>query len=128
MPGQVPAEVVGERYTRLHNHQQAISLSVNQEAIGTTHKVLVGDYEGRRDEEQERLTGRSEDFRLVHFDKRFAARPGDEVEVKIFEASAHYLIGEPQSVRQTRGAHAHQVRSENLGPAATMLGIPTVKR
>jgi hypothetical protein len=31
-------------------------------------------------------------------------------------------------VRQTRGAQAHQTRTENPGPAATMLGIPTVKR
>ena len=29
MPNQVPAEVVGERYTRLHAHQEAISASVN---------------------------------------------------------------------------------------------------
>jgi tRNA-2-methylthio-N6-dimethylallyladenosine synthase len=102
-------------------------LSVNQEAIGSTHKILVGDYEGRRDEAQERLTGRSEDFRLVHFDNKFVARPGDEVEVKITEASAHYLIGEPLSVRQTRGAQAHQNRIATPGPASTMLGIPTVK-
>jgi tRNA-2-methylthio-N6-dimethylallyladenosine synthase len=128
MPDQVSPEVVGERYTRLHNHQQEISLSVNQEAIGTTHKILVGDYEGRRDEAQERLTGRSEDFRLVHFDNKFVARPGDEVAVKITQASAHYLIGEPLSVRQTRGADAHQLRIANPGPASTMLGIPTVKR
>ena len=128
MPDQVSPEVVGERYTRLHNHQQEISLSVNQEAIGTTHKILVGDYEGRRDEAQERLTGRSEDFRLVHFDNKFVARPGDEVTVKITQASAHYLIGEPLSVRQTRGADAHQLRIANPGPASTMLGIPTVKR
>jgi tRNA-2-methylthio-N6-dimethylallyladenosine synthase len=71
------AEVVGERYTRLHNHQQEISLSVNTEAIGTVHKILVGDFEGRRDEVQSRLTGRSEDFRLVHFDNSFVARPGE---------------------------------------------------
>jgi tRNA-2-methylthio-N6-dimethylallyladenosine synthase len=90
--------------------------------------VLVGDYKGRRDEVQERLTGRSEDFRLIHFDNKFVARPGDEVQVKISEASAHYLIGEPLAVRQTRGAQAHQSRSENPGPASTMLGIPTVKR
>jgi tRNA-2-methylthio-N6-dimethylallyladenosine synthase len=30
MPDQVPAEVVSERYTRLHEHQQQISLGVNQ--------------------------------------------------------------------------------------------------
>ena len=128
MENQVPEDVVGERYTRLHEHQQKISQSVNEEAIGTTHRVMVSEIEGRRDEAQSRMTGRSEDFRLVHFDNKFVARPGDEVEVKIFEASAHYLIGEPLSVRQTRGAQAHQVRVETPGPAATMLGIPTVKR
>jgi tRNA-2-methylthio-N6-dimethylallyladenosine synthase len=128
MPDQVSPEVVGERYTRLHNHQQEISLSVNQEAIGTEHKILVGDYEGRRDEAQARLTGRSEDFRLVHFDNSFTARPGDEVTVKITDASAHYLIGQPLSVRTTRGAEAHAARIANPGPASTMLGIPTVKR
>jgi tRNA-2-methylthio-N6-dimethylallyladenosine synthase len=48
MPDQISAEVVGERYTRLHHHQQAISLSVNEEAVGKKFKVLVGDYEGRR--------------------------------------------------------------------------------
>ena len=128
MPDQIADDVVAERYTRLHNHQQAISLSVNQEAIGTQHKILVGDYEGRRDEAQARLTGRSEDFRLVHFDNTFVARPGDEVTVRITDASAHYLIGDPLSVRQTQGAEAHAARIAQPGPSATMLGIPTVKR
>jgi tRNA-2-methylthio-N6-dimethylallyladenosine synthase len=128
MPDQIPNEIVSDRYTRLHNHQQAISLSVNQEALGTQHKILVGDYEGRRDEAQSRLTGRSEDFRLVHFDNKFVARPGDEVSVTITDASAHYLIGEPISVRKTRGADAHAARTAQPGPASTMLGIPTVIR
>jgi tRNA-2-methylthio-N6-dimethylallyladenosine synthase len=128
MPNQVSEEIVAERYTRLHNHQQKISLSVNQESIGSTHKVLVGDYEGRRDEVQSRLTGRSEDFHLVHFDDTSPARPGDEVTVKITEASAHYLIGDPISVRQTRGAQAHEERLETKGTKATMLGIPSVKK
>ena len=128
MSDQIADDVVADRYTRLHNHQQAISFSVNQEAIGTTHKILVGDYEGRRDEAQSRLTGRSEDFRLVHFDNTCVARPGDEVTVTITDASAHYLIGDPRSVRQTRGAEAHAARIAQPGPSATMLGIPTVKR
>ncbi|MEY3752682.1 MAG: hypothetical protein RIR75_529, partial [Actinomycetota bacterium] len=111
MPNQVSPEVVGERYTRLHNHQQAISLSVNEEAVGKEFKVLVGDYEGRRDEAQERMTGRSEDFRLVHFSNSIQARPGDEVEVSITQASAHYLIGNPVKVRATRGGDAHAART-----------------
>ncbi len=127
MPDQVSPEVVGERYTRLHNHQQGISLSVNQEAVGKNFKVLVGDYEGRRDEAQARMTGRSEDFRLVHFSNSIDARPGDEVEVSITEASAHYLIGTPGSVRATRGGDAHAARIAEKKSSTTSLGMPTLK-
>ncbi len=126
MPDQITPEVVGERYTRLHNHQQLISHSVNQEAIGKNFKVLVGDYEGRRDSAKTRLTGRSEDFRLVHFDDSVTARPGDEVEVVITEGSAHYLIGTPGSVRPTRGGDAHEARNKEVSRTSTMLGMPTV--
>ena len=129
MENQVPEDIVGERYTRLHEHQQKISLSVNQEAIGSTHRVMVSETEGRRDEAQSRMTGRSEDFRLVHFDAATSARPGDFLDVKIQEASAHYLIGEAINVAKTRGGDAHQLRTapaqEKSG--ATSLGIPTVR-
>jgi len=128
MPDQITPEVVGERYTRLHNHQQLISHSVNQEAIGKNFKVLVGDYEGRRDSAKERLTGRSEDFRLVHFDNSITARPGDEVEVVITEGSAHYLIGTPGAVRSTRGGDAHEARNKEVSRTSTMLGMPTVNK
>jgi tRNA-2-methylthio-N6-dimethylallyladenosine synthase len=127
MPDQITPEVVGERYTRLHNHQQGISLSVNEEAVGKEFKVLVGDYEGRRDEAQERMTGRSEDFRLVHFSNTIDARPGDEVKVSITQASAHYLIGTPGSVRATRGGDAHAARTAEKKGSATLLGMPTLK-
>ena len=127
MPDQVSPETVGERYTRLHNHQQGLSLSVNQEAVGKQFKVLVGDYEGRRDEAQARMTGRSEDFRLVHFSNSIDARPGDEVEVSITQASAHYLIGTPGSVRATRGGDAHAARIAEKKSSATLLGMPTLK-
>ena len=127
MPDQISAEVVGERYTRLHHHQQAISLSVNEEAVGKRFKVLVGDYEGRRDGAQERMTGRSEDFRLVHFSNSADARPGDEVEVDITQASAHYLIGTPGNIRATRGGDAHASRVAEKTNSATLLGMPKVK-
>jgi tRNA-2-methylthio-N6-dimethylallyladenosine synthase len=129
MENQVPEGVVGERYTRLHEHQQKISLSVNQESIGTTHRVMVSETEGRRDEAQSRMTGRSEDFRLVHFDAATSARPGDFVDVKIEEASAHYLLGEALNVLKTRGGDAHQLRTAPAQEksSATSLGIPTVR-
>ena len=124
MPNQVPQEIVGERYTRLHEHQQKISLSVNEESIGSTHRVMVSEVEGRRDESRSRMTGKSEDFRLVHFDADTDARPGDFVDVHITEASAHYLIGSAVSVMRTRGGDAHAAKS---APASTSLGIPKVR-
>lgn len=124
MENQVPEDVVGERYVRLHEHQQKISLSVNQEAIGKTHRVMVSEIEGRRDEAQSRMTGRSEDFRLVHFSSETDARPGDFVDVKISESSAHYLIGDAVTVLRTRGGDAHTART---APAATTLGMPKVR-
>ena len=124
MPNQVPQEIVAERYTRLHEHQQSISLSVNEESIGSTHRVMVSEVEGRRDESRSRMTGKSEDFRLVHFDADTDARPGDFVDVHITEASAHYLIGSAVSVMRTRGGDAHAAKS---APASTSLGIPKVR-
>jgi tRNA-2-methylthio-N6-dimethylallyladenosine synthase len=128
MPNQVAEEVVGERYTRLHEHQQKISLSVNQEALGATHRIMVTEVEGRRDAAQSRLTGRSEDFRLVHFDNSSAARPGDFVDVEITDASAHYLIGRELSHVATRGGDAHARRTAEVAPTpGVMLGIPVLK-
>ena len=127
MPNQVPEEIVGERYTRLHEHQQKISLGVNQRAIGSKHRALVSEVEGRRDAAQSRLTGKTEDFRLVHFDATSNARPGDFVDLLITDASAHYLIGKEVSHIKTRGGDAFAARQSQSGPAPTMLGIPTVK-
>ncbi len=128
MPNQISPEVVGQRYTRLHEHQQGISLSVNKEAIGRTMQVLVTDFEGRRDEAQSRMTGRSEDFRLVHFGNQTLARAGDIVELEITDASAHYLIGDSISVRKTRGGDAHQLRTQEQGPQPILLGMPAISR
>jgi tRNA-2-methylthio-N6-dimethylallyladenosine synthase len=127
MPNQVPAEIVGERYTRLHEHQQAISLGVNQKSIGTNHRALVSEVEGRRDAAQSRLTGKTEDFRLVHFDATSAARPGDFVDVTITDASAHYLIGNETAHIKTRGGDAFAANLAQATPQPLLLGIPTVK-
>jgi tRNA-2-methylthio-N6-dimethylallyladenosine synthase len=124
MENQVHEDVVSERYTRLHEHQQKISLSVNQEAIGKIHRVMVSEIEGRRDEAQSRMTGRSEDFRLVHFSSETDARPGDFVDVKITESSAHYLIGDAVAVHRTRGGDALSART---APSSTTLGMPKVR-
>jgi tRNA-2-methylthio-N6-dimethylallyladenosine synthase len=64
----------------------------------------------------------------VHFEAPEGARPGDFVDVKIDDASAHYLLGTATEVTRTRGGDAHQLRiAETAGPSPTMLGIPTLK-
>ena len=127
MPDQISAAVVGERYTRLHEHQQLISLGVNKRAIGKKMRVLVGEYEGRRDARESRLTGKSEDFRLVHFADSSNARAGDFVDVQITDASAHYLIGEELQTISTRGGDAHELRTVEKKSSGVSLGIPTVR-
>ena len=129
MPNQVPDEIVGERYTRLHEHQQKISLAVNQRAVGSVHRALVSEIEGRRDEVQSRMTGKTEDFRIVHFSQDTDARPGDFVDVLITDASAHYLIADAVSVTRTRGGDAHEARMAPAQTASsqTVLGIPKVR-
>ena len=127
MPDQISSAVVGERYTRLHEHQQLISLGVNKRAIGKKMRVLVGEYEGRRDARESRLTGKSEDFRLVHFADSSNARAGDFVDVQITDASAHYLIGEELQTIATRGGDAHELRTVEKKSSGVSLGIPTVR-
>ncbi|CAB4909117.1 unannotated protein [freshwater metagenome] len=127
MPDQISSEIVGERYTRLHEHQQKISLAVNQRAIGKEMRVLVGEYEGRRDARESRLTGKSEDFRLVHFADSSNARAGDFVDVQIIDASAHYLIAQELRTISTRGGDAHELRHRESTSSGVSLGIPTVR-
>ncbi|MEI6476450.1 MAG: tRNA (N6-isopentenyl adenosine(37)-C2)-methylthiotransferase MiaB [Actinomycetes bacterium] len=127
MPNQVTPEIVGERYTRLHAHQEAISLSVNRQAIGKRMNVLVTENVGRRDTEHERMSGRTEDFRLAHFtfDAENVARPGDVVTVEIDDAAPHFLTGTGAEVRRTRGGDAHEARTNMSSRDPLLLGMPT---
>jgi tRNA-2-methylthio-N6-dimethylallyladenosine synthase len=118
MPDQVPAEVVKRRYTELHEHQNAISLAVNQRSIGKSYYALVSEHIGERDSSFNRLSGRIEDARLVHFAAPNNARPGDLVKVTIDAVEPHYLIGTGTEVIATKGGDVFNEKS------STMLGIP----
>lgn len=123
MPDQIPPEVVAERYTRLHQRINEVSLSVNQEMIGYPVEVLVTDIDGSR------FSGKSRDFRLVHFDSTTDIRPGDVAQVRIGGAKAHFIVGqgEPIAVRRTRGGDAFESRQKEAATTGVMLGIPTLK-
>jgi len=134
MPDQVPAEVVKERYERLHRHQEAIAWKVNQQAIGREFEVLIQENDGN---ESGRMSGKSEDFRLIHFNSHSlegssspSLRPGDFATVKVTEAKPFYLIaqGALLSSRASRGGDAFAERVDEAESRGVMLGIPKLSR
>ena len=140
MPGQVPKEIVQERFERLVALQDDMSLAENRAQVGRSVEVLVAAAEGRKAEQTERLSGRAEDGRLVHFrvgeeDER--PRPGDFVTVQVTDAASFHLLadGGIRSLRRSRAGDAwDRAQADSCGVptpgAATatkgpvMLGIP----
>lgn len=144
MPDQVPKAVVQERYERLLELQERISLEENHAQIGRTVQVLVAEGEGKKDAETHRLSGRAEDNRLVHFVVPQGAavpRPGDVVTTTVTSAAPFFLIADDETgyaVRRTRSGDAWDRRqaescgapapqSVNGGVATVGLGMPTLR-
>ncbi|MDS1271673.1 tRNA (N6-isopentenyl adenosine(37)-C2)-methylthiotransferase MiaB [Lipingzhangella sp. LS1_29] len=133
LDGQLPKEVVQQRYERLIELQNRISLEENQRLLGRAVEVLVAEGAGRKDRETPgRASGRAPDNRLVHFpvpEGPEAPRPGDLATVTVSYAAPHHLVAEqpPTEVRRTRAGEAWAARN---GQAATgpgvLLGMPTV--
>jgi len=86
MDGQVPKEVVQERFDRLVALQERISLELNAETVGRRVEVLV---EGRG--RKGRASGRTRSNKLVHFDA--LAPAGTFADVTITGAHPHHLDG-----------------------------------
>ncbi|MFD6032467.1 tRNA (N6-isopentenyl adenosine(37)-C2)-methylthiotransferase MiaB [Cellulosimicrobium funkei] len=66
MDGQLPKEVVQERFERLQALQERIAGEESARQVGRTIDVLVGEGAGRKDGATHRVTGRAPDNRLVH--------------------------------------------------------------
>ena len=128
MADQIADDVMAGRYNQLHKIQQEISKSENEKLIGKTVELLVSGHEGRHDLDQNRMNGRSADFRLTHFDNTAkSARPGDLVEVKVVEAFANHIVaGAPINVKKTKGGDAHATWVEDNQDRKILLGIPTL--
>ena len=128
MANQIADDVMAGRYNQLHKIQQEISKSENEKLIGKTVELLVSGHEGRHDLDQNRMNGRSADFRLTHFDNTAkSARPGDLVEVKVVEAFANHIVaGAPINVKKTKGGDAHATWVEDNQDKKILLGIPTL--
>src|SRR5215203_2811741 len=86
MDGQLPKEIVQERFLRLTALQEEISWAENRALVGAKVELLVASGEGSKDAERGRLSGRARDGRLVHFTAEDGVRPGDVVETVLTDA------------------------------------------
>jgi tRNA-2-methylthio-N6-dimethylallyladenosine synthase len=134
MPGQLPREVVQERYERLVALVDEIAWRENQAFEGREVEVLVAHGEGRKDATTSRLSGRARDNRLVHFTPGpleasggVPVRPGDVVTAQVTYAAPHHLVSDlpVTSVRRTRAGDAWMSMDPAPAPAV-LLGIPTL--
>ena len=87
--GQLPKEVVQERYERLTELQDRISLERNQRHLGAVEEVIV---EGTSKKDVSRVTGRTRANKLVHFESD-AAADGSLATVRVTRAHPHFLEG-----------------------------------
>jgi tRNA-2-methylthio-N6-dimethylallyladenosine synthase len=110
MPDQIPADVVTERFDRLVALANDIAWQENKAQIGKEVHVLVANGEGKKDEATQRISGRSEDFRLVHVAKPAGlVRPGDIVTATVTSAAPYHLIADENvTVRKTRAGDLSQ--------------------
>ncbi len=127
MDGQLPKEVVQERYLRLTALQEEISWAENRALVGRTVELLMAAGEGSKDADRGRMSGRARDGRLVHVAAVPGVRPGDVVETVVTEAKPHFLVadGPLLSHRRTRAGDASEagVRPTTRGVG---LGMPSV--
>src|SRR3954468_20477113 len=127
MDGQVPKEVVQERYLRLTALQDEISWAENQELVGSPVELLVAAGEGSKDAARGRMSGRARDGRLVHFTATDGVRPGDVVETMLTPGAPHPLVahGPLRSPRRTRAGDASEAGTRPTTPGV-LLGMPRV--
>ena len=127
MDGQVSKDVVTERYQRLIELQEAISLGQNRALIGTGVEVLVAAGEGRKDSATARMSGRARDGRLVHFNPGDRdTRPGDIITTTVTGAAPHHLIADAPLIthRRTRAGDAHAAGERPTTGTPVVLGLP----
>ena len=113
MPGQVPADVVADRYQRLVALVEEIATEENAKQDGSVVEVLVAEGEGRKDAATRRMSGRARDNRLVHFaPHETTPRPGDIVTTRVTSTAPHYLRADDTAleVRRTRAGDAWEAR------------------
>ncbi|CAB0868542.1 tRNA (N6-isopentenyl adenosine(37)-C2)-methylthiotransferase MiaB [Corynebacterium diphtheriae] len=130
---QVPKEVVQDRYERLLALQERISTEENAKLIGTEVELLVQASGGRKNDKTQRMTGRSRDGRLVHFDPQGHVdgdiRPGDVITTVVTEAKPFFLIADSgvlQHRRTKAGDMSAAGKVPTTAPVGVGLGLPPI--
>jgi tRNA-2-methylthio-N6-dimethylallyladenosine synthase len=105
MPDQVPPEVVRDRFQRLLQLQERISLEANRALVGGEVELLVERSASKTN--AHRMSGRTRTNKLCHFPAPAAAdaaevAPGDLVTVRVERAAPHHLVGGPVLRRRPR--------------------------
>jgi tRNA-2-methylthio-N6-dimethylallyladenosine synthase len=112
MPDQVPPEVVRDRFQRLLQLQERISLEANRALLGTEAELLVERSTSKTD--PTRMSGRTRTNKLCHFPAPgllapgdpvaagVAVAPGDLVTVRVEQAAPHHLVGGPVLAHRRR--------------------------
>ncbi|MGI9137122.1 MAG: tRNA (N6-isopentenyl adenosine(37)-C2)-methylthiotransferase MiaB [Candidatus Nanopelagicales bacterium] len=130
MPDQIPQPVVTERYNRLLDTVNEVTLAENLAQVGREVEVLISVGEGKKDAATARISGRAPDNRLVHVALDAALptpRPGDMVTAEITHAAPHHLNADRLiSVRHTRAGDLADQPIEVITPGV-MLGLPTIR-
>ncbi len=134
MDAQVPKAVVQERYERLIDLQERITLEENRAQVGRAVELVVTADAGRKDAATARMTGRARDGRLVHFapvgEYGHRVRPGDVVTTTITAAAPHHLLADDGvlTYRATTAGDRHEAgRRPETPPIGVGLGLPTLR-
>lgn len=138
MEDQVPKAVVQDRYDRLLELQERITLDENRKVVGRRVELLIVDDSGRKNFATSRMSGRARDGRLVHFDPKPAhaaaidrsLRPGDIIEVDVTAAAPHHLLADSGVITHRRtkaGDHYEAGIVPTTEPVGVGLGLPTIR-
>ncbi len=137
MEDQIAPEVVRERYQRLVDVVEEVTLAENQAQVGRAVDLLVAEGQGRKDSDTGRVSGRAADNRLVHVtvpDGAEQPRPGDMVTTRVTYAAPHHLLADGSTYRLRRTVAGDRWAAVNEAPgtpgtdtgsrAPVFLGLP----
>lgn len=96
--------VAVERFEALRAVVDRSSMLKHKERVGRLEEVVI---EGRSKRDSDRMSGRTRQNKLVHFDAVASLRTGSYATVRITESKRHYLMGD---VVEVLAAPKHKVR------------------